>query len=184
MYNTLSPLIVPTWQEAQVSVWWLAGQASATHFDWSALQSERGPAAADLVSSRPALVQEFPPVLIFCLREREGNKWKWKKWKWGEEIVMSASALAVGRVLRSEGKGALGSDAVMDWFSSETARSSHQLSTCIWDQQPQHRKHNPLHHNSKTHTRAQSHKHTPGSMIYRSTHGKEKKRKSNLKHVS
>lgn len=41
-----------------------------THFDWSALQSERGPAAADLVSSRPALVQEFPPVLIFCLREK------------------------------------------------------------------------------------------------------------------
>lgn len=88
----------------------MVGRACATHFDWSALQSKRGPAAADLVSSRPALVQEFPPVLIFCLREKAISENENE----GKKTVMSASALAVGRVLWSEGKGAFGSDAVTD----------------------------------------------------------------------
>ncbi len=104
------------------------------------------------------------------LFEREGKKWKWK---WGEKTVMSASALAVRRVLRSEGKGAFGSDAVTDWFSSETARSSHHLSTCIWNQQPQHTKHNPLRPNSKTltHKCTTTQTHT---WVNRSAYGKEK----------
>lgn len=62
---------MPAWLEACVCACRLVGE---THFDWSALQSEGGPAAADLVSSRPALVQEFPPVLIFCLREKERKR--------------------------------------------------------------------------------------------------------------
>lgn len=101
MYSPLSPLIVPAWQEAHVSAWRLAGE---THFDWSALQSERGPAAADLVSSRPALVQEFPPVLIFCLRrekmgknENEGKRQSRQHLRWQLE-----------EFLRSEAKGVFG----------------------------------------------------------------------------